>query len=165
MATVVQQTQLHTRTRTSRVPSSANSRPLRAAAAVAVAAAAFARPVRSLARPKPETLEIPPSAAPAESNASSGLNVAGPASLSLFLTNIKLLDLDQLPDWPEISAETFAASGTTLQDQKRRVQCVEWALYQLFVIWDPDEAANVRIFFSSSSLTAKTNDLFDDVTW
>ncbi|EHK20721.1 uncharacterized protein TRIVIDRAFT_122344, partial [Trichoderma virens Gv29-8] len=65
-----------------------------------------------------------------------------PASLSLFLTNIKLLDLDQLPDWPEISAETFAASGTTLQDQKRRVQCVEWALYQLFVIWDPDEAAN-----------------------
>ncbi|KAL7957446.1 HAUS augmin-like complex subunit 6 N-terminus domain-containing protein [Trichoderma compactum] len=142
MATVVQQTQLHTRTRTSRVPSSANSRPLRAAAAVAVAAAAFARPVRSLARPKTEALEIPPSAAPAESNASSGLNVAGPASLSLFLTNIKLLDLDQFPDWPEISAETFAASGTTLQDQKRRVQCVEWALYQLFVIWDPDEAAN-----------------------
>ncbi|KAM6478320.1 HAUS augmin-like complex subunit 6 N-terminus-domain-containing protein [Trichoderma sp. SZMC 28011] len=142
MATVVQQTQLHTRTRTSRVPSSANSRPLRAAAAVAVAAAAFARPVRSLARPKAETLEIPPSAAPAESNAGSGLNVVGPASLSLFLTNIKLLDLDHLPDWPEISAETFAASGTTLQDQKRRVQCVEWALYQLFVIWDPDEAAN-----------------------
>ncbi|KAL6826580.1 HAUS augmin-like complex subunit 6 N-terminus domain-containing protein [Trichoderma camerunense] len=131
MATVVQQTQLHTRTRTSRVPSSANSRPLRAAAAVAVAAAAFARPVRSLARPKTEALEIPPS-----------LNVVGPASLSLFLTNIKLLDLDHLPDWPEISAETFAASGTTLQDQKRRVQCVEWALYQLFVIWDPDEAAN-----------------------
>ncbi|KAL6697159.1 HAUS augmin-like complex subunit 6 N-terminus domain-containing protein [Trichoderma pleuroticola] len=142
MATVVQQTQLHTRTRTSRVPSSANSRPLRAAAAVAVAAAAFARPVRSLARPKTEAAEIPPSAAPAESNAGSGLNVAGPASLSLFLTNIKLLDLDQLPDWPQISAETFAASGTTLQDQKRRVQCVEWALYQLFVIWDPDEAAN-----------------------
>ncbi|KAL6796547.1 HAUS augmin-like complex subunit 6 N-terminus domain-containing protein [Trichoderma sp. SZMC 28012] len=142
MATVVQQTQLHTRTRTSRVPSSANSRPLRAAAAVAVAAAAFARPVRSLARPKTEALEIPPSAAPAESNAGSGLNVVGPASLSLFLTNIKLLDLDHLPDWPEISAETFAASGTTLQDQKRRVQCVEWALYQLFVIWDPDEAAN-----------------------
>ncbi|UKZ82750.1 hypothetical protein TrVFT333_010546 [Trichoderma virens FT-333] len=144
MATVVQQTQLHTRTRTSRVPSS-TARPLRAAAAVAVAAAAFARPVRSLARPKTEATEIPPSAsvaAPAEPNAGAGLAAAGPASLSLFLTNIKLLDLDQLPDWPEISAETFAASGTTLQDQKRRVQCVEWALYQLFVIWDPDEAAN-----------------------
>ncbi|UKZ57014.1 hypothetical protein TrVGV298_010864 [Trichoderma virens] len=144
MATVVQQTQLHTRTRTSRVPSS-TARPLRAAAAVAVAAAAFARPVRSLARPKTEATEIPPSAsvaAPAEPNAGAGLAAVGPASLSLFLTNIKLLDLDQLPDWPEISAETFAASGTTLQDQKRRVQCVEWALYQLFVIWDPDEAAN-----------------------
>ncbi|KAL6883152.1 HAUS augmin-like complex subunit 6 N-terminus domain-containing protein [Trichoderma longibrachiatum] len=148
MATVVQQTQLHTRTRASRGTSSSN-RPLRAAAAVAVAAAAFARPVRSLARPKPEALEIPSggasaaaSHAPAEPSSSATINLPGPAPLSLFLTNIKLLDLDQLPDWPEITAETFAASGTTLQDQKRRVQCVEWALYQLFVIWDPDEAAN-----------------------
>ncbi|RFU77068.1 hypothetical protein TARUN_5152 [Trichoderma arundinaceum] len=146
MATVVQQTQLHTRTRTSRVPSS-SSRPLRVAAAAAVAAAAFARPVRSVARP--EAVEIPSSGAsaagnhaPAEPNAGSGIAAAGPASLSLFLTNIKLLDLDLLPDWPGISAETFAASGTTLQDQKRRVQCVEWALYQLFVIWDPEETAN-----------------------
>ncbi|PTB77076.1 hypothetical protein M440DRAFT_1316435, partial [Trichoderma longibrachiatum ATCC 18648] len=79
---------------------------------------------------------------PAEPSSSATINLPGPAPLSLFLTNIKLLDLDQLPDWPEITAETFAASGTTLQDQKRRVQCVEWALYQLFVIWDPDEAAN-----------------------
>ncbi|KAM0263000.1 hypothetical protein ACHAQJ_001378 [Trichoderma viride] len=146
MATVVQQTQLLTRTRTSRVPSS-TARPLRVAAAAAVAAAAFARPVRSIA--KPESTEIPSSGAsvagshaPAEPNAGGGIAAAGPASLSLFLTNIKLLDLDQLPDWPDISAETFAASGTTLQDQRRRVQCVEWALYQLFVIWDPDEAAN-----------------------
>lgn len=145
MATVVQQTQLLTRTRASRVPSS-TARPLRAAAAAAVAAAAFARPVRGLA--KPESTEIPSSGAgnaPAEPNAGGGIAAAGPASLSLFLTNIKLLNLDQLPDWPGISAETFASSGTTLQDQKRRVQCVEWALYQLFVIWDPDEAANVRI--------------------
>jgi hypothetical protein len=130
---------------------------------VAVAAAAFARPVRSLARPKPEALEIPSggasataSHAPAEPSSSAAIALPGPAPLSLFLTNIKLLDLDQLPDWPEITAETFAASGTTLQDQKRRVQCVEWALYQLFVIWDPDEAANVRIFqLSSFPLTAR----------
>ncbi|KAH6605447.1 hypothetical protein Trco_007154 [Trichoderma cornu-damae] len=146
MATVVQQTQLHTRTRASRVPSS-SARPLRIAAAAAVAAAALARPVRSIA--KPETTEIPSSGAsvagshaPAEPAAGGGMATAGPASLSLFLTNIKLLDLDQLPDWPDISAETFAPAGTTLQDQKRRVQCVEWALYQLFVIWDPEEAAN-----------------------
>lgn len=153
MATVVQQTQLHTRTRASRVPSS-SARPLRVAAAAAVAAAAFAKPVRSLARP--QVTEIPSagasaaaaSHAPAEPNAGGSVAAAGPASLSLFLTNIKLLDLDQLPDWPGISAETFAASGNALQDQKRRVQCVEWALYQLFVIWDPDEAANVRTFFS-----------------
>lgn len=146
MATVVQQTQLLTRTRASRVPSS-TTRPLRAAAAAAVAAAAFARPVRGLA--KPESTEIPSGNAPAEPTAGGGVAAAGPASLALFLTNVKLLNLDQLPDWPGIAAETFAASGTTLQDQKRRVQCVEWALYQLFVIWDPDEAANVRILFTS----------------
>ncbi|KAL7893141.1 HAUS augmin-like complex subunit 6 N-terminus domain-containing protein [Trichoderma sp. SZMC 28014] len=155
MATVVQQTQLLTRTRASRVPSS-TTRPLRAAAAAAVAAAAFARPVRGLA--KPESTEIPSGNAPAEPNAGGGIAAAGPASLSLFLTNIKLLNLDQLPDWPAIAAETFAASGTTLQDQKRRVQCVEWALYQLFVIWDPDEAANkLKPFYPPSDQLQSVN--------
>ncbi|RDA96163.1 hypothetical protein CP533_1675 [Ophiocordyceps camponoti-saundersi (nom. inval.)] len=63
----------------------------------------------------------------------------GKSSLSLFLTNLRLLDLDLLPDWPDISHQTFAAST---QSQKRRVQCVEWALFHLFFLWDPDEASN-----------------------
>ncbi|KAH6685880.1 HAUS augmin-like complex subunit 6 N-terminus-domain-containing protein [Plectosphaerella plurivora] len=50
-----------------------------------------------------------------------------------FLTNLRLLDLDALPDWPEFDAQTFSV-------QKRRIQAVEWALYQLFCLWDPEEA-------------------------
>ncbi|RCI09693.1 hypothetical protein L249_3856 [Ophiocordyceps polyrhachis-furcata BCC 54312] len=63
----------------------------------------------------------------------------GKPPLSIFLTNLRLLDLDLLPDWPDISLQTFAAST---QSQKRRVQCVEWALFHLVSLWDPDEASN-----------------------
>lgn len=66
------------------------------------------------------------------------------APLTLFLKNLKLLDLDLLPDWPGISSETFS-TGTTAQGQKKRIQCVEWALFQLFALWDPEEAAKVSI--------------------
>ncbi|CAM1503187.1 Fc.00g079630.m01.CDS01 [Cosmosporella sp. VM-42] len=72
----------------------------------------------------------------------------GTSPLSLFLTNLKLLDLDLRPDWPGISAETFATTGTSAQGQKKRVQCVEWALYQLFALWDADETRNrLKPFF------------------
>ncbi|KAF4468940.1 hypothetical protein FALBO_4157 [Fusarium albosuccineum] len=63
----------------------------------------------------------------------------GPSALSLFLTNLRLLDLDQHEDWPGICAETFAMGGTSAQGQKKRVHCVEWALFQLFALWDPEE--------------------------
>lgn len=66
----------------------------------------------------------------------------GSSNLSLFLTNLRLLDLDLLSDWPGITAQTFSARDAA-QGQKKRVQCVEWALYQLFTIWDPEETRNV----------------------
>lgn len=65
-----------------------------------------------------------------------------PSNISLFLTNLRLLDLDRLPDWPGINTLTFTNKDAT-QGQKKRVQCVEWALYQLFALWDPEEARNV----------------------
>lgn len=65
-----------------------------------------------------------------------------PSNISLFLTNLHLLDLDLLPDWPGINTLTFTNKDAT-QGQKKRVQCVEWALYQLFALWDPEEARNV----------------------
>lgn len=64
--------------------------------------------------------------------------------ISLFLTNLRLLDLDLLPDWPDINSLTFTNKDVA-QGQKKRIQCVEWALYQLFLLWDPEEARNVRI--------------------
>ncbi|PHH87192.1 hypothetical protein CDD83_9199 [Cordyceps sp. RAO-2017] len=67
---------------------------------------------------------------------------AGKSSLSVFLTNLRLLDLDLLPDWPAISPQTFAASGAAGQGQKRRIQCVEWALFRLFALYNPQETAN-----------------------
>lgn len=63
-------------------------------------------------------------------------------NIQCFLTNLRLLDLDSLPDWPVFDDQTFAI-------QKKRIQSTEWALYQLFCLWDPDEARSVRL----SSLT------------
>lgn len=31
------------------------------------------------------------------------------------------------------------------QNIKKRIQCVEWALFRLFEIWDPEEAREVRL--------------------
>ncbi|KAK1978149.1 HAUS augmin-like complex subunit 6 N-terminus-domain-containing protein [Colletotrichum cereale] len=55
--------------------------------------------------------------------------------VSLFLTNLRLLDFPSYPDWPDFDAHTFSV-------QKKRIHCVEWTLYQLFVLWDPEEARN-----------------------
>ncbi|KJR81962.1 uncharacterized protein SPSK_03033 [Sporothrix schenckii 1099-18] len=82
----------------------------------------------------------------AVSSASSSVGRPSASSLFLstsyvdvFLTNLRLLDLDLRPDWPGITARTFAAKDAT-QGQKRRIQSVEWALFHLFCFWDPDEA-------------------------
>lgn len=83
-----------------------------------------------------------PSKAAAAGSSGQGVMVSG--SLSVFLTNLRLLDLDRLPDWPAISPQTFATAGAGVQGQRRRVQCVEWALFRLFALWDPHETATVR---------------------
>lgn len=59
-------------------------------------------------------------------------------SIPLLLTNLHLLDLDRCDDWPSLTAQTFT-SKNTLQNEKSRIQCVEWAFYRLFEIWDPVE--------------------------
>ncbi|KAL1897525.1 hypothetical protein Cpir12675_002313 [Ceratocystis pirilliformis] len=64
---------------------------------------------------------------------------SGPSRcLKLFLANLRALDLDLRPDWPDISPLTFASSASSL-GQKKRVQSVEWALFYLFKLWDPEE--------------------------
>jgi hypothetical protein len=56
----------------------------------------------------------------------------GPILSSLFLTNLRLLDLDLLPDWPSITPFTFSNV-----DARARIKGVEWSLYQLFRLLDP----------------------------
>jgi hypothetical protein len=65
-----------------------------------------------------------------------------PSSIGLFITNLRLLDLDLRSDWPGITAATFSTKDAQ-QNQKNRVRCAEWALYQLFTLWDVEEAKNV----------------------
>ncbi|KAF6829971.1 hypothetical protein CMUS01_07939 [Colletotrichum musicola] len=57
------------------------------------------------------------------------------SNVNLFLTNLRLLDFPSYPDWPDFDSQTFSV-------QKKRIHCVEWTLYQLFVLWDPEEARN-----------------------
>ncbi|CAF9917105.1 MAG: hypothetical protein ALECFALPRED_011040 [Alectoria fallacina] len=64
-------------------------------------------------------------------------------SISLLLTNLHLLDLDRRDDWPSLTAQIFTTKNT-LQNEKNRIQCVEWAFYRLFEIWDPVETKDVR---------------------
>ncbi|KAN0079095.1 HAUS augmin-like complex subunit 6 N-terminus domain containing protein [Elaphomyces granulatus] len=63
----------------------------------------------------------------------------------VFLRNLSLLQLDELPDRPDLSTRIFAGGQHTL---RQRVKGVEWALYHLFVIWDPEGTRNkLRPFF------------------
>lgn len=60
--------------------------------------------------------------------------------IRLFVTNLRLLDFDLRPDWPEITIQTFSAKNA---DQRQRIGGAEWALFRLFEIWDPNETAQV----------------------
>ncbi|KAF2850442.1 hypothetical protein T440DRAFT_507921 [Plenodomus tracheiphilus IPT5] len=58
--------------------------------------------------------------------------------IKLFVTNLRLLDLDTRDDWPGITVQTFSAKNA---DQKQRIGGTEWALFRLFEIWDINETA------------------------
>ncbi|KAH6632155.1 HAUS augmin-like complex subunit 6 N-terminus-domain-containing protein [Chaetomium tenue] len=59
------------------------------------------------------------------------LSPTAPSHLSLFLGNLRLLDFDLHPQWPDISTHTFSTRDAA-GGQKKRVQC----------LWDPEEARN-----------------------
>ncbi|KAF2763077.1 hypothetical protein EJ05DRAFT_495918 [Pseudovirgaria hyperparasitica] len=68
--------------------------------------------------------------------------------LSLFVTNLRLLDLHHLSDWPDITEASFATSSKDHQNQKQRIRQAEWALYRLFETWDPSETrSKLQPFF------------------
>jgi hypothetical protein len=79
--------------------------------------------------------------------------VASSSHVTLFLTNLRLLDLDLYDDWPGITAATFSPKAEQ-QNLKRRIHCVEWALYRLFEIWDADEAREVSSTTQASRISS-----------
>ncbi|KAL9002918.1 MAG: hypothetical protein Q9188_004191 [Gyalolechia gomerana] len=61
--------------------------------------------------------------------------------VSVFLTNLRLLDFDYVEDWPAIAANLFVAKNARA-NQKQRIRCVEWALYRLFELWNSKDTKN-----------------------
>ncbi|KAI1142038.1 HAUS augmin-like complex subunit 6 N-terminus-domain-containing protein [Hypoxylon sp. FL0543] len=99
---------------------------------------------RSLRVPAKAALTAPQ---PAPATITSAQVPCSTSNVALFLTNLRLLDLDLEPDWPGITLATFSAKDAA-GGQKKRIQSVEWALYQLFTLWDYDETQNkLRPFF------------------
>ncbi|TKA70687.1 hypothetical protein B0A55_07004 [Friedmanniomyces simplex] len=56
----------------------------------------------------------------------------GSSVISLFLTNLRLLDFDLLPDWPGVTTTSLGH-----QDARARIRCTEFALFNLFKLYDP----------------------------
>lgn len=61
--------------------------------------------------------------------------------LPVFVRNLQLLHLDQRDDWPGITVRSLSPTSQT--QQRQRIKAVEWALYQLVTIWDPETARDV----------------------
>ncbi|PYH90229.1 hypothetical protein BO71DRAFT_82660 [Aspergillus ellipticus CBS 707.79] len=65
--------------------------------------------------------------------------------LAVFVRNLQLLQLDRHNDWPHITLRSLA---DTSQNQRQRIRVIEWALYHLVTLWDPDTARDkLRPFF------------------
>ncbi|KAI5919811.1 HAUS augmin-like complex subunit 6 N-terminus-domain-containing protein [Camillea tinctor] len=103
---------------------------------------------RSLRLHAKVNLTAPQTTAPAAAPPANSTQIPSSTSnVLLFLTNLRLLDLDQEPDWPDITPATFSTKDAA-GGQKKRIQCVEWALYQLFLLWDHAETQNkLRPFY------------------
>lgn len=67
---------------------------------------------------------------------------AGPSLIATYVRCLRLLDLDQLEDWPVISEDTFSTISAK-QNLQSRIKCVEWSLYRLFELWSPSETRDV----------------------
>ena len=65
-----------------------------------------------------------------------------PTNADVLVKNLRLLDLDEEFDWPNVKCETFAANDS-IQNQKSRVRAAEWILYKLFEILEPEETKRV----------------------
>jgi HAUS augmin-like complex subunit 6 N-terminus len=68
-----------------------------------------------------------------------------PALPNLLLSNLRLLQLDRLDDWPNITLKTYTTKDGQSANQKHRIQATEWILYRLFELWDPSQTQYVSL--------------------
>lgn len=142
-----------TRTRSARGPSNLSKQLPLSSARGTTGTTGIVPPVGATSSTSTATTAPP---APSSSTASPGI-ISAISNLSLFLTNLRLLNFDLRPDWPDINALTFSTKDAA-QSQKKRVQCVEWALYHLFELWDREEARNkLQPFFPPNDQVQSLN--------
>jgi hypothetical protein len=69
----------------------------------------------------------------------------GPSNITTFVRCLRLLDLDQLSDWPDITENVFTSKAAQ-QNLQGRIKAVEWGLYRLFELYDPKETYTVGCY-------------------
>lgn len=56
----------------------------------------------------------------------------------LWIKNLRLLDLDEEFDWPQVHSGTFAATDS-IKTLNKRVYCAAWIFYKLFELYEPED--------------------------
>lgn len=69
----------------------------------------------------------------------------GSSNTTTFVRCLRLLDLDQLPDWPGITDNVFTSKAAQ-QNLQARIKAVEWSLYRLFEVYNPKETQMVGLY-------------------
>ncbi|TVY48158.1 hypothetical protein LOCC1_G001256 [Lachnellula occidentalis] len=116
----------------------------------------------AVARTRTQSLRVPPSSTlkPIPAAAASSHSSQGISNVSLFLTNLRLLDLDLRKDWPDITNETLSTKKDAQQNQKKRIQC---KLQPFFPPLEPLQSLNLRAaLFRSLDHAKKTGVLGRD---
>ena len=75
----------------------------------------------------------------------------------LILTNLRLLGFEQRNDWPKASSQSFRQADLA-QVRHDNVYFIEWILYRLFEIWDPDLTREVSSYMCRSFLDLGVQD-------
>ncbi|KAI1618881.1 HAUS augmin-like complex subunit 6 N-terminus-domain-containing protein [Exophiala viscosa] len=72
--------------------------------------------------------------------------------IALFVRTLHLLDLDRLPDFPNITEYTLRVSAKASSNLQQRVKSIEWSLYRLYEVYDPaDTRSRLRPYFPPST--------------
>ena len=60
-----------------------------------------------------------------------------------LVKNLRLLDLDEEFDWPQVTSKTFAAADS-IRNLSKRTYAAGWIFYKLFELFEPKKTKTVR---------------------